>query len=80
MHADEPAARTVDFGDQQELPAAFRASLRRWLNLFSVDPRATLDPELRAFAEARAFELTFAPLYRRYAFLAVLKSAATDAA
>ncbi len=64
----------VDFGDQQELPAAFRASLRRWLALFSVDPRETLEAELRVAAEARALDMSFAPLYRRYAFLAVLKS------
>ena len=65
----------VDFGDQRELPAAFRTSLRRWLQAFSVDPRVTLEAELRAFARAPALELSFAPLYRRYAFLAVLKSA-----
>jgi S-adenosylmethionine-diacylgycerolhomoserine-N-methlytransferase len=65
----------VDFGDQNQLPAAFRASLRRWLALFSVDPRVTLEAELVAFARARSLELSFAPLYRRYTFLAVMKSA-----
>ncbi len=64
----------VDFGDQQGLPAAFRHSLRRWLALFCVDPRVTLEAELDAFARSRAFDLNFAPLYRRYAFLAVLKT------
>jgi len=79
-HAGEALApggslHIVDFGDQRDLPAAFRASLRRWLTVFSVEPRETLEAELRAFAEARALDLSFQPLYRRYAFLAVLKSA-----
>jgi S-adenosylmethionine-diacylgycerolhomoserine-N-methlytransferase len=64
----------VDFGDQQGLPAAFRFGLRRWLELFSVHPRVTLEAELAAFARARALRLEFAPLYRRYAFLAVLRT------
>jgi S-adenosylmethionine-diacylgycerolhomoserine-N-methlytransferase len=62
----------VDFGDQSELPAAFRTVLRRWLELFSVHPRVTLEAELIAFARARNLTVDFVPLYRRYAFLAVL--------
>jgi S-adenosylmethionine-diacylgycerolhomoserine-N-methlytransferase len=65
----------VDFGDQHELPAAFRAALRRWLELFSVHPRVTLEADLVAFAQARALKLEFVPLYRRYVFLAVLQAA-----
>jgi S-adenosylmethionine-diacylgycerolhomoserine-N-methlytransferase len=64
----------VDFGDQQGLPVAFCAALRRWLELFSVHPRVTLEAELAAFARARALTLEFTPLYRRYAFLAVLRT------
>jgi S-adenosylmethionine-diacylgycerolhomoserine-N-methlytransferase len=64
----------VDFGDQQALPDAFRAVLRRWLELFSVHPRVTLEADLAAFARSRGFDLAFAPLYRRYAFLAVLRT------
>ena len=64
----------VDFGDQQGLPAAFRVALRRWLDLFSVHPRVTLEADLAAFARARALTLEFAPLYQRYAFLAVLRT------
>jgi S-adenosylmethionine-diacylgycerolhomoserine-N-methlytransferase len=64
----------IDFGDQQRLPGAFRFALRRWLELFSVHPRVTLETELVAFAQARALALEFAPLYRRYAFLAVLRT------
>ena len=64
----------VDFGDQQGLPPAFRIALRRWLELFSVHPRVTLEADLAAFARARAMTLDFVPLYRRYAFLAVLQN------
>jgi S-adenosylmethionine-diacylgycerolhomoserine-N-methlytransferase len=64
----------VDFGDQQRLPAAFRFALRRWLELFYVHPRVTLEADLVAFARAGALTLEFAPLYRRYAFLAVLRT------
>jgi S-adenosylmethionine-diacylgycerolhomoserine-N-methlytransferase len=69
----------VDFGDQRQLPAAFRTSLRHWLKMFSVEPRETLEAELGAYAKTHALELSFAPLYRRYAFLAVLNRAAADA-
>ncbi len=62
----------VDFGDQRELPAAFRVALRRWLELFSVHARLELEAELLALARERGLTLDFEPLYRRYAFLAVL--------
>jgi S-adenosylmethionine-diacylgycerolhomoserine-N-methlytransferase len=64
----------VDFGDQRGLPSAFRVCLRRWLELFSVHPRVTLEADLVAFVQARSLTLDFAPLYRRYAFLAVLQT------
>jgi S-adenosylmethionine-diacylgycerolhomoserine-N-methlytransferase len=64
----------VDFGDQQELPTTFRFALWRWLKLFSVHPRVTLEADLVAFAQARALTLEFVPLYRRYTFLAVLRT------
>lgn len=37
----------VDFGDQERLPAWFRAALRKWLALFHVTPRDGLEMELR---------------------------------
>jgi S-adenosylmethionine-diacylgycerolhomoserine-N-methlytransferase len=66
----------VDFGDQRGLPAAFRLALRRWLELFSVHPRDTLEAELAAFARTRELTLDFVPLFRRYAFLAALRNGA----
>jgi S-adenosylmethionine-diacylgycerolhomoserine-N-methlytransferase len=64
----------VDFGDQGGLPAAFRGALRSWLALFDVHPRLELEAELAAFARGESLDLTFRPLYRRYAFLAELRT------
>ncbi len=41
----------VDFGGQEGLPAAFKASLRAWLQLFHVTPRDDFEP---VFAEVAA--------------------------
>ena len=64
----------VDFGDQADLPAAFRRLLEAWLALFEVRPRVELEAELAAFAQSRGWRLDFAPLYRRYAFFARLQA------
>ena len=37
-------------------------------------PRVTLEADLVAFVQARSLTLDFVPLYRRYAFLAVLQT------
>jgi S-adenosylmethionine-diacylgycerolhomoserine-N-methlytransferase len=64
----------VDFGDQDELPGFLRLALRAWLARFSVTPRLALEAELGRLAATRGLKLEFRPLYRRYAFLAVLKA------
>jgi len=68
------ALHIVDFGDQGGLPNLFAATLRGWLARFSVTPRLELEPVLRRLALARGLELAFRPLYRRYAFLAMLEA------
>lgn len=65
----------VDFGDQAGWPASFRRALDRWLALFSVHPRLTLEAELASFAASRAMECRFERLYRGYAFHAVVTRA-----
>ncbi len=40
----------VDFSEQRELPAWFRAGLRRWLDLFDVHPNAAITGYLAALA------------------------------
>lgn len=62
----------VDFGQQERLPRWFRALLWAWLARFHVRPRAELRPVLHALAEKLGAELAFRPLYRGYAWYAVL--------
>jgi S-adenosylmethionine-diacylgycerolhomoserine-N-methlytransferase len=68
----------VDFGDQAGLPAAFRLALARWLALFSVHPRLTLEADLAEFSAAHGLRCRFGARFRRYAFLAVLQAYSTD--
>jgi len=63
----------VDFGQQERLPRWFRAVLRAWLAKFHVSPRGELDRVLHTLAQKLGAELDFHPLYRGYAWYAVLK-------
>lgn len=63
----------VDFGEQEHLPRWFRAGLRGWLRRFHVTPRADLARVLNALAQRLGAELEFHPLYRGYAWYAVLR-------
>ncbi|MBB4006176.1 S-adenosylmethionine-diacylgycerolhomoserine-N-methyltransferase [Rhizobium taibaishanense] len=66
------ALHVVDFGQQEGLPRWFRHLLHAWLARFHVTPRADLRQELAAQAEALGATLTFTPLYRGYAWHAVI--------
>ncbi|WP_072394658.1 class I SAM-dependent methyltransferase [Hyphomicrobium sp. CS1GBMeth3] len=70
------ALHIVDFGEQGQLPSAFRTGLRAWLRKFSVEPRAELEAELRRLAEQHGAVLTFSRPFRDYACSAVLRRAA----
>ncbi|WP_180901338.1 class I SAM-dependent methyltransferase [Martelella soudanensis] len=62
----------VDFGQQEGLPAWFRAALVTWLSRFHVNPRADMLAVLEAgSAGAR---LRFEPIGRGYAWHAVLQT------
>lgn len=63
----------VDFGQQEELPQRFRKGLHRWLARFHVTPRANMRVALARQAEISHARLTFTPLYRGYAWHAVLQ-------
>lgn len=65
----------VDFGDQAGLPRWFRAVLYWWLGLFHVHYRPELVAYLRQVEDEGRASLRFTPLYRGYAFLAVLTKA-----
>lgn len=63
----------VDFGQSERLPRVFRYMLFRWLALFHVTPRETLRFALEDLAQEHNARLTFTPLYRGYAWSAVLR-------
>jgi len=71
------AMHIVDFGDQADLPAAFRVGLARWLALFSVHPRLSLESDLAQFSADHGMRCRFNARFRRYAFLAVMESGGT---
>lgn len=64
----------VDFGQQEGLPGWWRTALFAWLAQFDVTPRAELEAVLRAAADRHGLRLTFRPLYRGYAWSAVLSA------
>lgn len=63
----------VDFGQQTELPKAFKGVLHAWLSKFDVKPRPDLEVELRKLAEETGAELQFEHLFRDYAHHAILR-------
>lgn len=62
----------VDFGRQERLPGVVRTLLRRWLAIFDVTPRDTLEHELSAMADGAAAKLGFERPFRGYAQYGVL--------
>jgi len=62
----------VDFGQYERLPALVKRLHFKSLNDFHVYPRRELPAVLRRVAEARGLTLQFTPLYRGYAWSAVL--------
>lgn len=59
----------VDFSEQRELPAWFRAGLRRWLDLFDVHPNPAITGYLAALAARTGADFAAQPIYRDYACL-----------
>jgi len=64
----------IDFGQQEELPGWWRASLFTWLRQFEVTPRADLEAELAMAAARHRLKLGFVPLFRGYAWKAALSA------
>ena len=63
----------VDFGEQQGLPGWFRKALFAWLAHFSVYPSGDVRYALEYIARQRGFLLDYQPLYRGYAYAAILR-------
>jgi S-adenosylmethionine-diacylgycerolhomoserine-N-methlytransferase len=68
LKATGGSAHIVDFGQQEGWPRAFKSVLFAWLDSFDVEPRAML-PE---FVGMLGLKSSFRPLYRGYAWSAVL--------
>ncbi|MDB5654855.1 MAG: Methyltransferase type 12 [Tardiphaga sp.] len=62
----------VDFGHQERLPRLARIVLLRWLALFDVTPRRSLQDALKAVAKKCGGDLAFDRPFRGYAQSAVL--------
>jgi S-adenosylmethionine-diacylgycerolhomoserine-N-methlytransferase len=62
------SAHIVDFGQQEGWPRLFKSLLFAWLDSFDVEPRAMLPDYIKTLGLKAAFE----PLYRGYAWSAVL--------
>ncbi|WP_428388229.1 class I SAM-dependent methyltransferase [Mucisphaera sp.] len=67
----------VDFWDQQDLPAAFRWTLTRWLRLFHVVHRPEMLQYLQHLAEGQPYQLDLTSIMGRCAYIARL-TPATD--
>ncbi|MBO6725980.1 MAG: methyltransferase domain-containing protein [Rhizobiaceae bacterium] len=70
--AEGGSLHIVDFGQQQRLPGWFRAILRSWLAKFHVEPRAELFSAMKNEAARIGGHARCQPLYRGYAWYAVL--------
>ncbi|MEZ5654717.1 MAG: class I SAM-dependent methyltransferase [Sphingobium sp.] len=64
----------VDFGQQEMLPRWFRSLLLSWLRHFHVTPRAALPAVLEDLSRRHNRKLQCRPLYRGYAWEAVLSA------
>lgn len=68
----------VDFGGQEQLPAWFRAGLRRWLRQFHVSPRDALQAELDVLAIRAGMLMRFERPYGGYAQYATFRRMALN--
>lgn len=64
--ADNGQLHIADFGGQEQMPELFRSALRRWLELFDVTPRVTLNHEVTALASRMGAKVEVVRLYFGY--------------
>lgn len=70
----------VDFGQQEQLPRAFRAGLHQWFARFDVTPRAALFDFAEQLSAEQGLSVAHGPLYRGYAWAVRLSAPAGQAA
>lgn len=75
MLAPAGSLHVVDFGQQEALPRWFKSALFHWLRRFHVEPRADLFETIRHMAQNAGADSDCRPLYRGYAWRAVLSTA-----
>ena len=68
IKATRGSALVVDFGQLEGWPRSFKRILFAWLDSFDVEPRAVLP----GFIETLGVKVAFLPLYRGYAWSAIL--------
>ena len=68
IKATRGSALVVDFGQLEGWPRSFKRILFAWLDSFDVEPRAMLP----GFIETLGLKVAFLPLYRGYAWSAIL--------
>jgi S-adenosylmethionine-diacylgycerolhomoserine-N-methlytransferase len=68
MLAPAGQLHVVDFGQQEQLPHAFRSALRAWLAKFHVTPRAHLREVMQRLAEQEAATVEFTAIKGGYAW------------
>lgn len=73
------ALYSVDFWDQQDLPAPFRWALTKWLSLFHVHHRPELLAYLEQLGDTEGFQLELTSIMGRYAYIARLTPAPATA-
>tara|TARA_R110002126_G_scaffold291791_2_gene458551 strand:+ start:86957 stop:87601 length:645 start_codon:yes stop_codon:yes gene_type:complete len=64
----------VDFGQQERLPAWFKAGLFAWLEQFQVHPRQELFDHLRSQGTLHSTEIMIEPLFRGYAWHTIVNT------
>ncbi|MBX9469964.1 MAG: class I SAM-dependent methyltransferase [Rhizobium sp.] len=70
--AADGSLHIVDFGQQERLPIWTRTALQAWLTRFHVTPRPNMQEVLEQRAASKGLKLVFEPLWRGYAWHAVM--------
>lgn len=70
----------VEFGPCDGLPPAFKAAFYRFLEHYTVQPRADLEAHAESIALAHHFDFTFERLHRGFTVIAVLRRRLPDVA
>lgn len=71
--APDGELHVVDFGDQRELPAWFRAALYKWLEWYHVTPRGDLFEISADIAQGQEAVIETRRLYRGFTWISIIR-------